>query len=90
MTKSFRAVSCGMIVALLASTSIASVCCRVSVDLPGGVTIDSGTPLQPVKTAPITVPGGTVTLPAPGPVPTTPSVKIDKGIPGSQAFKIRL
>ena len=34
-------------------------------------------------TAPIKVPGGTVTLPAPGPVPTTPSVQLDKGIPGS-------
>jgi hypothetical protein len=80
-----------MIVALLASTSIANACCRVSFDV-GPVHVDTGHPLQPVTTDPIKVPGGTVTLPAPGPVPTTPSVQLDKGIPGSnivnQADKI--
>jgi hypothetical protein len=91
MTKSFRAVSCGMIVALLASTSIASACCRVSFDV-GPVHVDTGHPLQPVTTTPVKVPGGTITLPAPGPVPTTPSVQLDKNIPGAgivnQADKI--
>jgi hypothetical protein len=86
MTKYFRAVSCGMIVALLASTSIASACCRVSFDVPGVGHVDTGHPLQPVTPAPIKVPGGTITPPAPGPVPSTPSVQLDKNIPGSQTF----
>ena len=62
---------------------MASACCRISFKA-GPVSFDSGHPLQPVKVDPVKVPGGTVTLPAPGPVPTTPSVTVDKGIPGSQ------
>ncbi len=81
-----------MIVVFLASTSIANACCRFEADIPGIGHVDTGHPLQPVTPAPIHVPGGTITPPAPGPVPTTPSVQLDKGILGSnivnQADKI--
>jgi len=52
----------------------------------GPIHVDTSHPLQPVTTDPVKVPGGTITPPAPGPVPTTPGVKLDKGIPGSQTF----
>lgn len=82
MITSFRAVSCGVIFVLLVGTSSSNACCRIKVNI-GPVHIDTGRPLQPVRVDPVVVPGGTVTPPAPGLVPTTPSVQLDPAIPGA-------
>jgi hypothetical protein len=50
----------------------------------GPVHIDTSHPLQPVTTDPIKVPGGTITPPAPGLVPATPSVQLNKDVPGAE------
>jgi hypothetical protein len=83
MTRSSRAVLWALVAAILAFSSPASAgCCRIQFDV-GPAHFDSGHPLHPVTTEPIKVPGGTVKLPEPGPVPTTPSVQFDKNIPGA-------
>jgi hypothetical protein len=86
MSNPSRAIIFGVLasIAMVAASTLAQAggCCRIKANI-GPVHVDTGHPLHPVTTDPVSVPGGTVKIPEPGPVPTTPSVQLDKQIPGA-------
>jgi hypothetical protein len=86
MPKTLYAILVALIAAMLCGATAANARFG-SFNVPGVGHVDLSHPLHPVTPAPIKIPGvGTVTPPAPNPIPSTPSVQLDSHIPGASLF----